>query len=1348
MSAAKKPPHKEKSAAKIELRGLRAGNLKNLDLDLHAGCWTAVHGPSGAGKSALLFGVLEPVSRKRFQVLEQPQSLPGGDESWLLPLADEVQGLTPVIASAGEIPRARRKTALVAALDLWDHLASAWQQQGLYLCTECSFEWRPAGLEQLRAEREHWQENDAILICVAAGGLSSAQLLQAGWTRYQLQGRLQRLEEAAEHLPADSWLLVDRFKWRSSNQDRLSDALQVALGRGAAIRLQVADQSQEFAAAGQCPKCATEHQSHQWSDWSRRDDVHDRVVAGRHLSDWLETPLRAWLELPAMPRAARATARLRMLARTGLGHLAPARTLGTLSLGEARRLEIVAWISQVRRGQTVLLDEPGMGLHGRERQALAGLLHELVDQGNTVLSADPAREFLEAAHQWLALGPEGGPGGGRIMGSGARAELPAEDWQENPTTAEPAKQHLEFKKLRCRFLNIPKLKVPMGRLVAFCGVSGSGKTTLLEGELLPRLREERDFKGKLPMGGVHVLLERALRWSPTSTVATLAGIWPEVRTAFAESEEGRIRGLSSGDLVAKAAKGACLTCNGRALDEHHLPCTACEGLGLRDDLLELRLRNRSLQEWLSTPLDRLEKRLPGRGRLRNTVRMLIALGLGGRTLGERGRFLSLGERGRIALARSLAAARPGFPKLFLLDEPCLGLPVSEARRVVDLLRKLCQEGHSFWVVEHHEYLLRSADWMFEIGPAAGVDGGQLVFEGLPQNVIGGATPTGQWLESRRREPLQPPPAREFKAVFSEVIEEDATRKGRARLEQELGRELAMRSPLLNDMLALEEDGADQACSNNEEQTSTTSQEPDWTPVAWPSAPKRGVSLAAVLGLATPLEHIVRDHGRSACRGCGGGGPWPDFVAAAQALSGEGELVFATPLSADFLARKEHPQWLTAAGFRRFISAGESFRWRRDEQQALQNGDSVWLDRFKALDPESVGRLRDAAHHARLLGGGQVLAFAGENLNQPIWSYQEDSCRDCACSDLGLELRLGHMRADDLQTAPLRDVIKTCLPFAAADQQFQAALDLLNGCGVLPLPGGTSFSSMTEMQRRLARLAGWLLFPVPGVVLLQDQPLAALPPNLAKRFGQTLLHGAGTFRFTDADGWLEELPEGQQHITSVPGFMPAFDLQDWSYPALAKPAATLRQALGVEHLLRDYFLRTEGARLRGWTNQDLDPLRSQLRCSSCKGRGNHAVHAELNLACKQCFGSGWSREIAKAEDRGLRWLDLGQQSVAELAEFFASHPTLGQIFSNAVEFELGAYRLDQTLLRLPMGVRSLAPLASHLVLEANSEHSLHLGMATAGWNLLEAEQISFRIDRLRPGRIGFERREHHPLFHTL
>ncbi|MFQ5667228.1 MAG: hypothetical protein ACE5I7_12450, partial [Candidatus Binatia bacterium] len=283
---------------------------------------------------------------------------------------------------------------------------------------------------------------------------------------------------------------------------------------------------------------------------------------------------------------------------------------------------------------------------------------------------------------------------------------------------------------------------------------------LFEEELVPRLRGETNFRGRLPPGGVTVLLQRALRHASISTVATLSGAWSLLRRAFAAGEEGRIRGLAPADFVARPRQGGCRSCQGRGCDPFGVECPVCGGLGLRNDLLEVRLRSRPLREWLSTPLARIERRLgmAGDPRLRNLVRHLVALGLGDRCLGERGRWLSLGERSRIALARALAAARRGREQLFLLDEPCLGLPFSEARRVVALLRKLTREGHTFWVVEHHEVLLRSADWLVELGPGAGPEGGKVLYEGMPAGILEAGTPTGTWLATRGR-PMPPAPRR-------------------------------------------------------------------------------------------------------------------------------------------------------------------------------------------------------------------------------------------------------------------------------------------------------------------------------------------------------------------------------------------------------------------------------------------------------------------------------------------------------------------------------------------------------------------------------------------------------------
>ncbi|MDA1114173.1 MAG: ATP-binding cassette domain-containing protein [Planctomycetota bacterium] len=1328
----------------IRLQGLRAGNLKNLDLELQRGSWTAVHGPSGAGKSALLFGVLEPVSRRRFEILEDPRALPGLEESWLKPLADGVVGLDPVIASAGEIPRGRKKAALVEVLDLLSLLQKAWTQEGLYQCTACSSTWRPPSVEGLLAMSERWQESSTVLVLSAASDADSAALLQAGWTRYRVGKTLARLEEAPSRLVEDAWLLLDRFKWRSGQETRLRDALASSLARGVAMRLVVDQQTFNFAAADRCPECGLQHASHAQEDWYRNLELQDRILDGKAWSTWMGLPLQEWLDLKPLPKQGRARRRLELLQRTGLGHLAGDRLLGTLSLGEARRLELVSWIAQVRRGQTVLLDEPGMGLHGKERQTVAALLQELVAQGNTVLTADPAREFLEAAHHWLALGPQGGPGGGKVVCQGKRDELPQEDWVDDPSTATQAKEYLHFPKIKARHLSMKKLSVPLGRVVTFCGVSGSGKSTLLEQEILPRLRAEENVQGKIPEGGVHSLLERALRWSPASTIATLSGVWQEVRAAFASSEEARIRGIEAGALVARPGKGACPVCNGYAIDAHHLPCTACDGLGLRNDLLDLRLRNRPLRDWLTTPLDKLEKRLPAKGRLRNTVRHLIALGMGNRTLGERGRFLSLGERGRIALARVLSTARPGAPKLFLLDEPCLGLPVQEARRVVQLLRELCKDGHSFWVVEHHEYLLRSADWMMEIGPGAGAEGGQLIYQGKVEGVLKKDTPTGHWLVSRRRTELEPPLPPPRQPLRSRRFEEDVERSGRHHLEKELARELAMRSPLLHDLVGVEAE---------ERATSSAQMEEDWTPAAWPVDPPRGTHLAEVLGLAAPIQKVLETHGSSVCAGCGGGGPWLSFEQAARTLSKTDDLIFATPLPYAFLARKEHSAWLQAAGFRRFLRGGKTIRWRREEQEPLQSGDLVWLDRFNPLQEDAVGRLRDIAHHAALLGEGKALAVDPNSFKHQ-WHFHPESCRDCERANIPMEARLGTLKASELEGYPLRDVLRVCAEQEDIAPLFVQSLELLAGTSLLSRTVGHTWTSLTDLEKQAARLAGWLLNPLQGVVLLADQPLSGLPPAIAKRFATRMLKGDSIFHFTDPEGWaLESTPTAKENLLLDPPmpFPMPFSMKEWCDPPRAKADVDLRSALSVEGELSSYFQKSETARLNGWGPEDLDVQRSAHRCPVCLGKRRIWLHPEWSLSCRSCHGTGWSSAMAALEERGVRWMDLGHQKIADLQQLFADHPRLNAVFTWASEFGLGSFELDAPLRGLPRGTRMLAPFATWMASAADvgpaSSGGARVGLALAGWIPLEAEQISSRIAGFPFAHSGHEWREHHPLFAT-
>lgn len=1318
------------AADALRLRGLRAGNLKDVDVDLPLGAWTAVHGPSGAGKSALLFGVLQTVARQRFRILEDPRALPGGAEDWLQPLADSVEGLTPTVASAGEIPRSRRKVRLGDALDLWRLPAGAWELGGGFACADCGHRWRPASYASLLDRAQGFADEERVQLWSVAAGLDSAELLRGGWTRVRIAGSLVRLEEAPEKLPEGTLLLLDRFRWSAARHDRYAEALRIGLQRGESLVLERDGNDEEHPGGARCPSCARPPRSHADPAWFRDETLADRWLLDASWTEWCARPVHEWAALPsdAAPRAARL---IELLVRTGLGHLSATRTLGTLSLGEARRLELVSWLALVRSGQTVLLDEPGMGLHGKERSALAGLLQELVAQGNTVFTADPAREFLEAAHHWLLLGPEGGPNGGRLLGHGPRATLPPEQWEVGASTASKSKNTLRFRNLRTRHLNIPNLRLPTDRVVALCGVSGSGKSTLLDEELLPRLREERGFEGKLPEGGVTVLLERALRHSPISTVATLGGVWQEVRAIFVDGEEGRIRGLAPADLVARPGQGACLICAGRGVDPQFLPCVDCDGLGLRNDLLDLRVRGRALREWLTTPLESLEKRLPARGRLRATVRHLIALGMGARTLGERGRHLSLGERGRIALARALASARPGAPRLFLLDEPCLGLPVPEARRVVELLRSLCAEGHGFWVVEHHEVFLRAADWAVELGPGAGPEGGQLLLAGTAEELLAADTPTGHWLRTRGQAatPPEPPPR---VAVRSEAYPDDASRTGRARLEEELRRELASRSPLLADvhgggLLVDDEDSAAR-----------------WMPVAWPIAPPRGTSLRTALGLDGCHRRIYAQHAVEVCTACGGRGPWASLEAAASQQPSDAEWLLVTPLAADFLARAEHPDWLRAAGFRRFLRGDEDFRWRRDEQRSLQVGDRLWLDRIRADAEDVVPRLRDAAHHAALLGDAQVQVLNPENF-KPMWGWTAGACADCGRIDAGIEARLGKYSQSALDALPLQQALDVLEHAAGGDAECARARDLLAGSSLLSKPGVTPLQSCNETEAGLARLAGFLLHPVEGVALLADQPLSGLPEHLARRFAvEMLAPTVGAFRITDPEGWSHPADAAALTLANPPRSSDtAFDFAAWTVPPRAAADQTVGEALGLVPAMVTHFLRTEGARLLGWVAADLDRRRSRLRCPECRGSGGPRPHPELQLPCPLCTGGGWSREASAAEDRGLRWTDLPAATLEELAEHFRDSPTIGRILSAAGDLGMGAARWGSSLRRLPRAHRMLAPLAAELAKPRGDLDGLRIGLALAGLSPLEAREASARIDGFYPQGPTLEWRDRHP-----
>jgi len=1314
---------------KLRLRGLRAGNLKNFDLNIDHGHWTAVHGPSGAGKSALLFGVLEPIARRRFKVLYDSAALPGGDKQWLSGLCDELSGMQPVVCLAGEVPRGRRKKLLINALNLWPRLSRAFALHGQRHCANCDHQWQPQSAENLLEDSPSWASEIKVLVFSQADNMRSEDLLLAGWTRVRIGNNLTRLEEAPEFLPNNSWLLLDRLKWQSAHYQRVKDALLDSARRGGDVLLDVNGDNRLQAAIGRCPSCGHCLRDNELSLLARLSSpVESWVFQGKSWSDWTGAAIEEIAELPGeiMDDCDR---RLLSLVSTGMGHLQADRILGTLSLGESRRLELCSVLSQVRREQLVLFDEPGMGLHGSERRSVVKLLRELVRQGNTVITADPAREFLEGADNFVRLGPGGGPKGGCLVATGPRIELPSLSESLPALRQLTTVASLEFANLKTRWLDIPMLKLPLQQVVAICGVSGCGKSTLLEEELLPRLRNAKKVKGELPIGGAAVLLERALGSAAVSTVATLSGAWTEIRKAFAEGEEGRIRGLSHSDLVAKTGQGACHLCRGHGLDVDRIPCQLCAGLGLREDLLELRLRNKSLRDWLTSPLSELQGRLPHTGRLRRLVKILCELGMEDRCFGERGRNLSLGERSRIALAKELASSRPGIPRLFLLDEPCLGLPPEEAVRVVEVLRRLSSEGHSFWVVEHNEVLLRCADHILELGPGAGPKGGQVVFNQNAHKFPQAETATALWLQSRIKGEAMPEPPSPIEKAQAVVVAEDFTRKGRKCLEHDLMRELATRSPLAADLLAGQ---------------SALGKLQSLPPVAWPTDVPPHTSLFEILGLAGSISHAMHRSGEISCANCGDAGAWMDLAEAAQQQLTVGEEYhFVSELNVDF-DETNLSALLAAAGFRRLLIDGQ--RKLITKQVTVKFGSPVLLDTCRVeCVKECSERLREAEHHAKLLSGAKVMAIKVGELSSEF-SYVSGRCRKCEQGDLThkltMEARLAGRSEVEISKLSLGEALTHMQSHAAEHGPFMAARKLLAGTSLLRHPGALRVNRLTELELKLARLVGWLLYPVEGIFLLHDQALAGFPNQLAKRLRSSMLKSL--HRFTDAERGIDQakIQATKSLGACTSEFSLEFDLNAWSYPTPAKPEQTLRQALGLEIPLREQFLACEEARLRAWQDADLRPGKQARYCPKCHGKCGHYPHPQIRLTCDECNGLGWDRATRSLEIRGLSWFELGRMKLHDLHQHFLGSPSIEKPLKRALDFGMGAWLLDQNLRELPVAAASLAAFAG---LEEAEE--VRLALPLAGCSPLEAEQISVTMHGFLADGLDLEIKGNHPCFVT-
>jgi excinuclease ABC subunit A len=461
--------------------------------------------------------------------------------------------------------------------------------------------------------------------------------------------------------------------------------------------------------------------------------------------------------------------RLRFLLQVGLGYLHLDRLSSTLSAGEAQRVKLAGLLGSGLTSLTVLLDEPSRGLHPREVDALLSALTELRDEGNTVIVVEHDPLIIRAADYLVDLGPGAGAAGGRIVAEGrpgqvANAKTLTAAWLRGERRVhiggrrrEP-RGWLTIKGARANNLRIDEVRLPLGALIGICGVSGSGKSTLLIdtlGRALAPKKQTTSVAYENVEPGPHDSIEGA----PARTImvdqartgvhspAVFLDLVRPLLELYASSEDAEALGLD----VKRLARG-CSACGGLGsiriemgfLPDVYVPCETCRGTGYRPEAWGVRVRGLSLPELNSLTIDEVYDVFGDEEALARPLRAVHDVGLGYLALHQPAHSLSGGEAQRLKIAKELCR-KVSEETLYILDEPTIGQHLEDVARLVNVLHRLVDSGQTVVVIEHHPHLLVACDWLIELGPGGGPEGGRVIAAGTPEALAGGDTPTGPYL---------------------------------------------------------------------------------------------------------------------------------------------------------------------------------------------------------------------------------------------------------------------------------------------------------------------------------------------------------------------------------------------------------------------------------------------------------------------------------------------------------------------------------------------------------------------------------------------------------------------------
>jgi excinuclease ABC subunit A len=821
----------------IKVRGARANNLKNIDLDIPREKLVVITGLSGSGKSSLAFDTVYAEGQRRYV-----ESLSSYARQFVglmdKPEVDLIEGLSPAISidqrTVGHNPRSTVGTIT----EIYDYLRLLYARAGEPFCPHCEEKLTKATAEKKTAKNIRGRQVKSVQLerffscptcdyrrtelnprdfsfnsgygaCPVCGGLGTRSEIDPELVFNPnlsiLEGAIKPLSHANLNgnglfLELNELATRHNFSLRPAIKDLTAEERNLILrgdGQFPGLLKNLEDKYNETKSSfvkqevekvmrvSLCPACQGARLKPE-SLMVRVNGLSIIDITNKSISELLNL-FNKYLVSPAAlngqakiisPIVKEMVKNLYFLTNVGLGYLTLSRSAATLSGGEAQRIRLASQVGSTLSGVLYVLDEPSIGLHQRDNDKLIATLKELRDNGNTVLVVEHDASTMLAADWLIDIGPGAGEAGGQVLFTGAPKDI--KDCRGSLTGAYlSGRKEIQIpKKFRPgsgksikvigatehNLKNID-VEIPLGKLVAITGVSGSGKSTLMS-DILANALSRKFYRAKVEPGAHRDLTglefidkvididQSPIGRTPRSNPATYTGLFTYIRDLFAQLPEARVKNLSAGHFSFNVPGGRCENCAGdgvikvemQFLTDVYLTCEVCNGKKFQAKVLEVKYQGKNIFEILEMTVTEAKEFFKHHSAISQKLKTLEEVGLGYIKLGQSATTFSGGEAQRIKLATELARRATGRT-LYILDEPTTGLHFADIDRLLKVLNMLVDQGNTVLIIEHNLDVIKSVDWVIDLGPEGGEAGGYLVAAGTPLEVAKVAKSyTGQYLK--------------------------------------------------------------------------------------------------------------------------------------------------------------------------------------------------------------------------------------------------------------------------------------------------------------------------------------------------------------------------------------------------------------------------------------------------------------------------------------------------------------------------------------------------------------------------------------------------------------------------